>query len=68
MDMFSELPKSMLEPPENKPVAFDWQESEIYSGDEVFTVTENTGKVVLVLKDDLENYIENQFGEAEVMQ
>lgn len=68
MDMFSELPKSMLEPPENNPVAFDWQESEIYSGDEVFTIMEETGKVVLVLKDDLENYIENQFGEAEVMQ
>ena len=50
--MFSELPKSMLEPKEDKPIAFDWQESEIYPGDEAFTIMEETGKVVLVLKDD----------------
>ena len=66
--MFEELPRFLLEPPEDKPIAFDWQESEIYPGDEVFTITETTGKVVLVLKEDLENYIENQFGESEVMQ
>lgn len=66
--MFQELPGYLLEPKEDKPIAYDWQESEIYPGDEVFTITETNGKVVLVLKDDLENYIENQFGESEVMQ
>lgn len=66
--MFSELPRFLLDPPEDKPIAFDWQESEIYPGDEAYTIMEETGKVVLVLKEDLENYIENQFGEAEVMQ
>jgi len=66
--MFEELPSFLLEPKEDKPIAFDWQESEIYPGDEVFTIMEETGRVVLVLKEDLENYIENQFGEAEVIQ
>lgn len=66
--MLDELPRFLLDPPEDKPIAFDWQESEIYPGDEVYTIMEETGKVVLVLKEDLENYVENQFGEAEVMQ
>lgn len=66
--MFSELPRFLLDPPEDKPIAFDWQESEIYPGDEVYEITENNGQVVLVLKDDLENYIETQFGKSEVMQ
>ena len=66
--MFDELTRFLLDPPEDKPIAFDWQELEIYPGDEVFTITETNGKVVLVLKEDLESYIENQFGEAEVMQ
>ncbi|UDE95705.1 hypothetical protein LHA31_02705 [Carnobacterium viridans] len=66
--MFEELPRFLLDPPEDRPIAFDWNQSEIYPGDEVYTIMEETGKVVLVLKEDLENYIENQFGEAEVMQ
>lgn len=65
---FSELPQSSLEPKEDKLIAYDWNQSEIYSGDEVYEITENDGQVVLVLKDDLENYIETQFGKSEVMQ
>jgi len=63
--MFDELPRFLLEPPEDKPIAFDWRESELYPGDVVFTVTELNGSIVLVLEDDLQNYFESQFGEAE---
>lgn len=56
---------AFISPPEDKPVGFDWKESELYPGDAVFTVTEANGNVVLVLEDDLKNYFESQFGEAE---
>ena len=64
---FSELPQSLLEPKQDKPIAYDWNQSEIYAGDEVYEITDTSGQAVLVLKDDLENYIETQFGKSEEM-
>ena len=56
---------AFISPPEDKPIAFDWRESELYPGDVVFTVTEPKGNVVLVLEQDIQGYFESQFGEAE---
>lgn len=60
--MFQELPGYLLEPKEDKPIAYDWTQSEIYQGDEVYQIGTD-----LVLKDDIANYIDVQYGEAKEM-
>lgn len=60
--MFEELPRFLLDPPEDRPIAFDWNQSEIYPGDEVYQIGTE-----LVLKDDIHSYIETQYGKSEEM-
>lgn len=56
---FTELPDFLLQPPEDKPVAYDWQGEAIYEG-EKFYRTEHG----YVLEDDLKAYFEGIYGEA----
>lgn len=50
----------LLDPPEVKPVSKDWQGGDIYKGDSIYIIESD-----IVLKDDLENYIETLHGKAQ---
>lgn len=54
-----DIDRYLLSVEEEKPVAFDWQDGEIYAGDEYYQIDDD-----LVLKDDLKEYIESVYGKA----
>lgn len=54
-----DIDRYLISVEEEKPVAFDWQDGEIYAGDEYYQIGDD-----LVLKDDLKEYIESVYGKA----
>lgn len=54
-----DIDRYLLSVEEENPVAFDWQDGEIYAGDEYYQIGDD-----LVLKDDLKEYIESVYGKA----
>lgn len=68
MNNFESGHLNYISPPEDEVVAYDWNESEIYAGQWAYNIEESDGKRVRVLEDDLKNYIEHKFGEAEEME
>lgn len=59
------LGRTLFEPPEDRPVAFDWRGTEIYECDPVYRIVDQNGNITLVHEDELKEYIENEFGRAE---
>ena len=54
-----DIDKYLMNVEEENPVAFDWQDGEIYAGDEYYDIDGD-----LVLKDGLKEYIESVYGKA----
>lgn len=46
-------------PDEEQPIAQDWHGNDVFEGDLIYTIGSD-----VVLKEDLENYIESEFGPA----